>query len=172
MACCPWQVRYLEMSTTQAVGLLLDAVRCYHDFVYTPTPAESAFVSLKQAAIVYQAVFALFRKPLAPTGHFMCTHAIEFAESDRTAFHTLQEGAEHKNKIDIGYSKHTIGPNEEYQTGRSGWEQLLERQVVFDRLLRDHPELEELDRVTAELRKSQEPTTVAPVADAPMDGIL
>jgi hypothetical protein len=160
------------MTTADAVGMLLDAIRCYHDFAYVPVPARSAFASLKLAAIAYQSVFAAFKKALAPTGHFMCTHAVEFAQIDGTAFHTLQEGTKHKNKIDISYSKHTIGPNHEYQTGRSGWQQLLERQVVLDRLLREHPELDSSEREIAELRKSYEPTHVPPVAGTPMDGVL
>jgi hypothetical protein len=96
----------------------------------------------------------------------MCTHADEFVQIDGTAFHTLQEETEHKNAI---HSKHTIGPNHEYRTRRSGWQQLLEHQVALDRL---HPELDSNEKEIAELRKSREPTHVAPVEGAPMDGVL
>ncbi len=167
----PARVRMFTLSSRALVTMLLDAVRCFHDFAYARTPAAGAFRSLTQAAIAYQAAFAAFKKPLTPTGHFMCTHAVQFAEIDRTAFHTLQEGAEHKNKVDIGHSKHTIGPNYEYHTSRSGWQQMLERQVIFDQLLQDHPELDDSDKETRDLHRNSGFVEVPLVAGAPVDGI-
>ncbi len=111
----PWPVRTerVRMFTISSRTMLLDAVRCFRDFAYARTLAAGAFRSLKQAAVAYQAAIAAFKKPLTPTCHFMCTHAVQFAEIDRISFHTLREGAEHKNKADIGHNKQIIGPNYE-----------------------------------------------------------
>jgi hypothetical protein len=133
----------LQLTTVQIVDTYFDAVRCFHDFAYTRKPSPAAFRSVKQAAVVYLAVFAATERALPPTSHFMCTHAIHFAELDGTAYHTLQEGTEHKNKLDIAAGKRTVGPNRVFQTGESGWQQLLNRHLVIDLLLQRYPELDE-----------------------------
>jgi len=90
----------LQLTTVQIVDTFFDSIRCFHDFAYTCKPSPVAFRSIKQAAVVYLAMFAATQRALPPTAHFMCTHAISFAQLDGTAFHTRRSQPRLSNSRD------------------------------------------------------------------------
>ena len=88
-------------TTSNVVAMLLDNVRVYYEFAYTHTPTDDDYCSLLVARDCILAVHALFKWRLAPTTHYLTNHAITDAQTDDTAYNTLQEGVKHKNKYDI-----------------------------------------------------------------------
>ena len=131
-----------EMEGMEAVALFLDAIRVFFAFAYTPRPSESAFRTQEKAAIAYRAFFAAWKQSLPPTAHFMCTHAVMFSKLDGTAYHTLQEGVEHANKIDRCVSRRTFGPNRIAATDHTGWTQIIDVHQQRRQLLHENPKLE------------------------------
>lgn len=78
--------------------IALVSLASYLYFAYTPSPTATFFNLLDAASKGLKFVFA--QLPLRPTitFHFLTTHAVLFAKEDGTAYTTLQEGVEAKNK--------------------------------------------------------------------------
>ena len=45
---------------------------------------------------------------MPPTTHYMTSHFLQFAHTDRGAYHTLQEGPEHHHKLDMDVAHQTF----------------------------------------------------------------
>lgn len=114
------------LTLRNAVHMLLDAIRAYHDFVYTRKPLPADFAALEAARISYLAFYCAQEWAIAPAPHYMLDHLPVFAKLDGTAYFALQEAAEHKHCEDREDIKHTAGVGA--TSGRSGYQQMLDQQ--------------------------------------------
>lgn len=90
----------IQISIADAVHRLMDACKGYKHFAYTEYPVEADFAALSAARDNILAVDYALQAQLQPTTHYMTTHFVDFANQDRSAYHTVQEGAEHHHKDD------------------------------------------------------------------------
>lgn len=136
-----------NVSTRHLVTYVLDAIRVYKEFSYQRQPTPGDLPVLRTAREAILVFFASVPRKLAPTGHYMTSHFLEFAQHDGDVFWTLQEGAEHANGDDKRDIRTTFGRGKSANGGarqlRSGWQQLLEQQEVRRILVRhgvaEHP---------------------------------
>ena len=110
--------------------MLLDSVRVYKDFAYTPYPLPADYNSLYVARDCILSVHALFKWRLAPTTHYMTNHAITEAKLDESAYITLQEGVEHKNQEDKHEARVTMKNTYTLPTHETSWEHMLNQQQL------------------------------------------
>lgn len=127
----PWEgnVSKVDKTFQEIAILLLDSVRVYYKFAYSAWPSDEDFLSLLIARRGVLAVHAAFKWDLKPTVHYMTNHAIIWAQQDKTAYHTLQEGVEHKHQVDAKDSQTTYKATSS-QTTKRAWEQILEKQEL------------------------------------------
>lgn len=95
-------------SVPRMVKELLAACRTYFEFSYTPTPAGPAYTALTHAACVLLSITASLAGRMPPTTHYLTSHFLQFAHTDRGAYHTLQEGPEHHHKFDMDVAHQTF----------------------------------------------------------------
>lgn len=126
-----WSNNPLEWTVTeqQAVLLVLDSIRIFHDFAYIKWPSDQAFEVLWQARNGLLAVYAVNEWELTPTIHFMLNEAIHFAKMDKTAYFSIQESIEHQNQVDKKDSKKTSHSSTPL-TNLSSWQQMLNHQQL------------------------------------------
>ena len=118
------------MKTSDAVSMVFDAIRAYHDFGYTQWPSQQAFAAIQEARTAVLAFYAALNLRLKPTTHYMTSHAIDLAIADGTAYWTLQEAIEHQNGVNKYDSKLTMKSTPVGDDGQTGWHQLLKRQQL------------------------------------------
>jgi len=88
------------LSTPKMYTLLFDSIRVFKEFSYTPFPSPSHYQCLHTARDCILSIYAYHKWRLAPTTHYLTSHAIVDAEFDGTAYSTLAEGVECKNRDD------------------------------------------------------------------------
>ncbi len=113
----PWpETPYsFPLTTSQALHMLFDSLYIFYHFAYTQHPTKHDFTILYTARHCILACHFIWDWWIAPSVHFMLSHAILDAEIDKTAYTTLQEGVEHTNheqkeELRITY-KATTTPN-------------------------------------------------------------
>ena len=60
----------------------------------------------------------------------MTSHAIDDAREDGTSYHTLQEGGEHKNKVDNQQARETFKGVNSTTDGETSWQYILNQQTL------------------------------------------
>ena len=123
-------------STGQVVRMLLDGCRGFYHFAYLRKPADADYGALLLARNKLLAGYDAVEAELAPTTHYMTSHFIDFAEADGTAYHTLQEGAEHHHKLDRKDSRLMFTSNGGKHVHTAPLQQLLDIQEVRRILIR------------------------------------
>lgn len=121
----------LASESSHVTSLLLACIRVFKDFAYAPWPSRRSFVTLWRARNALLGVYAANCIPLAPTEHYLTSHAIELALYDRTAYVTVQESMEHKHKLDrndAAHSAHNHMPTR--NNHRTLFEQMLDHQEL------------------------------------------
>lgn len=81
---------------------------------------------LLQARYTLLSVFASNMWNLTPTTHYMTIHAFEFLKIDQTAYFTLREGIEHRNKVDKKDFKNTMKELLLASNGKFCWQILID----------------------------------------------
>lgn len=76
------------------------------------------------------------RAELAPTTHYMTSHFITFVSAELSAYHLLQEGAEHHHKTDRRFAGMIFSTSGSATDDRGPMEQLLDQQELHRILLK------------------------------------
>jgi hypothetical protein len=122
-----------RLQLRHAVHLLLDSIRVFRQFSYLRIPRSSDFGVLLSARTAYISFYLAMAWKIAPAPHFMLNHFIDFSLTDRTAFFTLQEGAEHKHHDDRTDIKTTLGKGKLHD--HNGYQHLLDQQETRRQLV-------------------------------------
>lgn len=96
----PYSPYSLLLSTSDAITMLLDSITTFFHFAYTISPLPNDFKCLRVARNAILSCYAFWNWRISPTSHYLYNHAIIDAETDGSAYHTLQEGVEHANSLD------------------------------------------------------------------------
>lgn len=120
-----------ELESETVVLMLLACVVVIKDFAYAQWPSRHSFAVLWRARNALLGIYAASDLPLAATEHFLFNHAIELALHDRTAYVTLQEGMEHKHKVDRDDASHSSHNHKRtHNNPRTFFEQILDHQEL------------------------------------------
>jgi len=135
----PWEEEALHIHRTvnQMVAMLLDSIRVFYQFAYTPWPQPRDLSTLLIARRCILSVSAFHQWQLEPTVHYMTSHAIDFVKEDMTSYSTLQEAVEHQNFTDKQDSKTTMKFLSSGNERQSCWKQILQRQELKRILVED-----------------------------------
>ena len=130
-----------DVKTTYEVArMLLDACHGFYKFAYTIQPSDDDFQALQLARDSLLAAYDAVEAELAPTTHYMTSHFLEFARKDGTAYHALQEAAEHHHKQDRKDSRVVFTSGGSKYITSEPLQQLLDFQEVRRILIRrGHP---------------------------------
>jgi len=126
-----------EMTAPQLATVVLEAIHTYRVCAYTRPPQLPDFGRLQEAQAVLLAAAYVLQQPQTSTIHYMTSHFVTLTEHDGSAYHTVQEGAEHHHQNDRELCKnvfpHIFGANSHH----SALQQLLDmqqlRRIMLDR---------------------------------------
>ena len=104
----PYPPYSFVLTTSQVVKMLFDSITTFYNFAYTHLPSKSDFQCVRVARNCTLSIYHHFHWKQQPTLHYMLSHGILDAETDGTAYNTLQEGVEHINSQDKRANKHTF----------------------------------------------------------------
>jgi hypothetical protein len=125
------------LTTFEVVEMLFDSLATFYHFAYTISPTSEDFTHLLTARNCLLSCYALFKWRIPPTTHYLTNHGILHAETDGTAYNTLQEGAEHLNHCDKETYRHSFtSPSSSSYNRESSWQYLLNQYQLHLHLFR------------------------------------
>lgn len=127
----PWPKKQpLRLSHMEAAIMLFDSIYVFYQFAYTPNPTQEDFLMLHIARTAILSVHAAYKWFVAPTTHYLLTHGILDAETDKTAYNTLQEGVEHVNQEIKAENKVTFISKEAEHISESSYMHIINQQLL------------------------------------------